>query len=96
MWRYDKPTDTLFWVHDELEPGFVHSLSLRVSDPPRRPPPDIDLSDYLEKPRQLICRLVKLAHHLRPPQLSVGSSGHLHEAWLLILHLIVLTVVASV
>ena len=95
-WRYERAVDTLFWLHEETTPGFVHSLDLRVGDPPRRAPPDIDLSDLLDAPRDALRKLRSFARRLGPTRSSARLPLHVRDACLAMLHVIVLALVAAV
>ena len=94
-WRYDRAVDTLFWLHDDTTPGFVHSLVLRVGNPPRQPPPDIDLSDLLDGPRDALRKLRTVLRRLRPTRSGARLPQHVRDACLAMLHVIVLALVAG-
>ncbi|GAA5872896.1 hypothetical protein JCM1840_005882 [Sporobolomyces johnsonii] len=51
-WRYDEERQTLYVLHNNLAPGYVHSLTVTVSGPSDRPP----LHKWYE-PARLVARL---------------------------------------
>ncbi|GAA5984632.1 hypothetical protein JCM11641_004546 [Rhodosporidiobolus odoratus] len=49
-WRYDEELQTLYLLHTNLTPGFVHTLSISVSGPSDRPP----LQKWYEPPAWML------------------------------------------
>ncbi|GAA6037743.1 hypothetical protein JCM8097_002319 [Rhodosporidiobolus ruineniae] len=74
-WKYDEERQTLYLLHTNTSPGFVHSLTLSVSGPLDRPP----LRKWYEPPAWALQGVEQVWVHLA----LVCGTGLLFGLWLL-------------
>ncbi|GAA5851965.1 hypothetical protein JCM8547_000111 [Rhodosporidiobolus lusitaniae] len=74
-WRYDEELQTLYLLHTNLSPGFVHTLSISVTGPSDRPP----LRKWYEPPAWALEGVELVWVHLT----LVCGTGLLFGLWLL-------------
>ncbi|GAA5890521.1 hypothetical protein JCM6882_002948 [Rhodosporidiobolus microsporus] len=78
-WRYDEELQTLYLLHTDLTPGFVHSVSITVSGPSDRP----SLRAWYEPPSWLLSTMSQALDPVWINLAVVCGTGLLFGLWLL-------------